>query len=882
MKLKPKMLLAVLLLSIILLIVLSVASAVHALEVTNVTRITHPYFSIEDSNEWTTLRYPWNADNTRLIIYEMPSATINGETGRGLVWGNISDLKSANGGGGMTYNGSVSSYKAAAKVIPTNTTWTHPAKAASWSPWSNETNIIYAAAKSGGQCTYLKKINVDTSSVTDWVSISGFGNCENMYCFGYDVNKNLICSINDESWGTVIKIDVINRTAQLITSGLWDWSINPPIGSHGHGDVSPDKLYRAANYGGDPAGVYTQGDATFYEDTNSVRPTHVDWQSSNDWYIGARPRRASYLSSPNQDYHDFYQIFFNRSTHAFTYYLIYSLQTAGWWETYQGAQDKYNLSAMAFINTSNDGLQLKFQSTNGKQSYDDYIDYGQYHGWSYSCCNDWSAVGVFLADIGLTCTSFTYSDWSACQPDNTQTRTVVSSYPVGCSGGTPILSQSCVYTAYTIIRAPSTPVIDGAITEFSTANEISLTGGGGGTTAKVKMMWDDTNLYLAYTVLDTQLNGSIVTRDGSVWTEDSVEWFIDKSKDDGGSSDIANPYMLVDDFHGIVNIKNTQYDSRGVTLTPTTPDATWNGTWTSAVVTTGTINNNSDTDTGYVVEIAIPWTTLGYGSAPTGGTTLGIAVMVNDEDASEAMVSFGWPEGLANHAAENASLWSSGILQLVSNPSIYNIVDMVNFTGTANTELHSYNASFIHHASGSTNLILSDNNRLRTYDNSGSALYYYNVVPPSSDYAICEDLYVYTNPTNENSIYVTGREHISDYTFYGFGYFKDASYAQFRLIERLTGTYYTLQSSNTTLTIGNTYTICLVMLGTTIKGFVDGIEITSQTNSDITSVNKPGLRNYTDYIPSNSTGYHVDNYYAQTLPVFYNIRKKSLIMNMNR
>lgn len=42
-----------------------------------------------------------------------------------------------------------------------------------------------------------------------------------------------------------------------------------------------------------------------------------------------------------------------------------------------------------------------------------------------------------------TCT-YTYSDWSACQSDNTQTRTVSSSAPTGCTG-TPVTSQSCIY-----------------------------------------------------------------------------------------------------------------------------------------------------------------------------------------------------------------------------------------------------------------------------------------------------------------------------------------------------------------------------------------------------------------------------------------------------
>ncbi len=47
---------------------------------------------------------------------------------------------------------------------------------------------------------------------------------------------------------------------------------------------------------------------------------------------------------------------------------------------------------------------------------------------------------------GGTCTSFTYSGWGACQPNNTQSRTVISSSPTGCIGGNPVLTQSCTYT----------------------------------------------------------------------------------------------------------------------------------------------------------------------------------------------------------------------------------------------------------------------------------------------------------------------------------------------------------------------------------------------------------------------------------------------------
>jgi hypothetical protein len=45
----------------------------------------------------------------------------------------------------------------------------------------------------------------------------------------------------------------------------------------------------------------------------------------------------------------------------------------------------------------------------------------------------------------LLCTSFTYSDWSACQPDGTQTRYIISESPPGCDDANSELSQFCKY-----------------------------------------------------------------------------------------------------------------------------------------------------------------------------------------------------------------------------------------------------------------------------------------------------------------------------------------------------------------------------------------------------------------------------------------------------
>jgi hypothetical protein len=46
-----------------------------------------------------------------------------------------------------------------------------------------------------------------------------------------------------------------------------------------------------------------------------------------------------------------------------------------------------------------------------------------------------------------TCTSFTYDAWApaTCPASGQQTRNVVSSSPAGCTGGSPVLTQSCTY-----------------------------------------------------------------------------------------------------------------------------------------------------------------------------------------------------------------------------------------------------------------------------------------------------------------------------------------------------------------------------------------------------------------------------------------------------
>ena len=64
--------------------------------------------------------------------------------------------------------------------------------------------------------------------------------------------------------------------------------------------------------------------------------------------------------------------------------------------------------------------------------------------WTWSCTGSTGGLtaSCSASKSATTCTSFTYSAWSTCT-NNSQSRTVLTSYPSGCTGGTPILTQSC-------------------------------------------------------------------------------------------------------------------------------------------------------------------------------------------------------------------------------------------------------------------------------------------------------------------------------------------------------------------------------------------------------------------------------------------------------
>lgn len=212
---------------------------------------------------------------------------------------------------------------------------------------------------------------------------------------------------------------------------------------------------------------------------------------------------------------------------------------------------------------------------------------------------------------------------------------------------------------YTALKAASPPVIDGDLSEFASADVITLEPPEGGNRADVRLLWDASGLYVSYDISDTQLNGQGTGVDnGETWTDDAVEFFFDVEHDDGGSGDLTQVHMLPDDFHVIINILGGVIDSQGTTSGST--DSGWSETWDHEWICTGTVNDNTDSDAGCTFELAIRWEQLGLTDSPADDTVMGMTFTVEDED--EGLFSYIMWGDITEGPYANAAKWRDVLL----------------------------------------------------------------------------------------------------------------------------------------------------------------------------------------------------------------------------
>jgi hypothetical protein len=121
-----------------------------------------------------------------------------------------------------------------------------------------------------------------------------------------------------------------------------------------------------------------------------------------------------------------------------------------------------------------------------------------------------------------------------------------------------------------------------------------------------KLLWNDTNLYVAFQVTDANITGGFpkTAKDPHLWTKDTVELMVDPD----GDGDNADYYEIQ------IGPQNLVFDSQfdKYNEPKTEPDGPfghedWSSKLKSAVILDGTIDKADDTDKGYTVEAAIPW-----------------------------------------------------------------------------------------------------------------------------------------------------------------------------------------------------------------------------------------------------------------------------------
>jgi len=126
---------------------------------------------------------------------------------------------------------------------------------------------------------------------------------------------------------------------------------------------------------------------------------------------------------------------------------------------------------------------------------------------------------------------------------------------------------------------------------------------------RVRMMWDDAHLYVGAALEEPDLQASLVERDAVIFRDNDFEVFLDP---DGDTHD----YVELE-----INALGTQWDLR--LPKPYRDGGRADDAWDiaglrAAVALDGTLNDPSDRDGGWSVEIAIPFVSLGL-DAPRDG-----------------------------------------------------------------------------------------------------------------------------------------------------------------------------------------------------------------------------------------------------------------------
>ena len=502
---------------LIFMVLLMVGKAEAQLVASTPVRITHPAHHY--SQHWATERDPWNANYTKIMLYESstihPDYTGTARAGKGLVFGVLADIPALAAGDLASYEAAVKPIGGATQSISTYSQY------AVWSQITGEEDIIYAIRNSDKK---LFKIDTSTNpvTVTDWMNLTVTGTAPNL--MGWTTDNKLIMydSGQNSTPNQRTEINVVSKVADAPQGwypeqcgGSSEINTYPSrIQNEIHGTWSADKSlyfrYSASSGGSD--GVcdavyssptcktteqcYNSGSSgtKLYYDSNPTMVTHIStW--NDDWFIGANigdrwiDGHNNIDAVPYLSGFDIVQVIYDRTLNTFTHNTLIEnfmgagfrrTSTTGGWS--DGDHNYYGGIPSPALRKDN--KQVYFPSTGGKYSYEDREYCSHFSNVPAICAtvnNDanYGMIGIYITDLAPPCTSWTYTAWGACQENNTQSRTVASSLPSGCTGGSPILTQECVYATPSVNSPLQGTTLTGASQAFTwIANGATVTNWG--------------------------------------------------------------------------------------------------------------------------------------------------------------------------------------------------------------------------------------------------------------------------------------------------------------------------------------------------------------------------------------------------------------------
>lgn len=150
-------------------------------------------------------------------------------------------------------------------------------------------------------------------------------------------------------------------------------------------------------------------------------------------------------------------------------------------------------------------------------------------------------------------------------------------------------------------------------------------------TVTVKTLWNTDSLFFHFSIKDHDLRAYQQEKDHPLlYLDDMIEILFDANND-------KNACWSIDDIVYHINLLGQKKDDRGTI--DCTSDPKWDGDAHYTIHLQGTLNDTTDTDIGYQMELSISWNELGL--LPVNGLSIGINFANGDNDGCGRQL-FNW------------------------------------------------------------------------------------------------------------------------------------------------------------------------------------------------------------------------------------------------